>query len=84
MLKDEVAILQEIIDNDGDCDGFANPAICKRCPLGNKQVNGRRVNCMDYLGVHPLMEDDLLREKYIKAAEDELFRIEMEGALSED
>jgi len=85
MVEDKVEILQEIIDRHGDCEGFANPAICKRCPLGNKQVNGRKVNCMDYLGVKlDEMTEEEVFDKYENAAADELFRIEMEELLSED
>lgn len=84
MVEDKVEILQEIIDRHGDCEGFANPAICKRCPLGNKRVNGRKVNCMDYLNITPEMTQDETFDVYEKAAEDELFQIEFETALSED
>lgn len=84
MLVDKVAILQEIIDRQGDCSDIACPAVCKRCPLGNKLVNGRKVNCMDYLNITPEMRQDQISEKYAKAAEDELFEIEMEGVLSTD
>jgi hypothetical protein len=84
MVEDKVAILQEIIDRHGDCEGFARPAICSRCPLGNKRVNGRRVNCMDYLKINPDMSEDEVLEKYENAAADELFQIEMEEVLSED
>ena len=85
MVEDKVGILQEIIDRHGDCEGFANPAICKRCPLGNKQVNGRKVNCMDFLKINTLeMTEEEVFDKYEKAAEDELFRIEMEELLLED
>lgn len=84
MVEDKIAILQEIIDRYGDCEGFANPAICKRCPLGNKKVGGRKVNCMDYLNITEEMTEDEVCELYQKTAEDELFRIELEGHLSED
>ncbi len=84
MVEGKVEILQEIIDRHGDCEGFAGPAICKRCPLGNKQVNGRRVNCMDYLKITSEMTEDEVYDKYEKAAEEELFQIEMENILSED
>lgn len=82
MKLDPVSILQEVIDRDGDCEGLAGPAVCSRCPLGTKTVNGRRVNCMDYLKLVP---GELTREEqsdiYKKAAEDELFTIEMESHL---
>lgn len=84
MVEGKVEILQEIIDRHGDCEGFANPAICKRCPLGNKQVNGRKVNCMDHLKITNEMTEDEVFDKYEKAAEDELFQIEIEEILSED
>jgi hypothetical protein len=84
MVEDKVAILQEIIDRHGDCEDFAEPAICKRCPLGNKQINGRRVNCMDYLSITAEMSFDEIAAKYEDAAINELFRIEMEEVLSED
>ena len=84
MITDKLKILQEIIDRHGDCEGFAVPAICKRCPLGNKLVNGKKVNCMDYLKIYNDMTEEEVCEKYEKAAEDELFQIEMEGHLSED
>lgn len=84
MVEDKTAILQEIINRHGDCDDFAEPAICKRCPLGNKQVNGRKVNCMDLLKVTPDMLKEDADEVYEQAAEDELFRIEMEGLLLEN
>lgn len=84
MVEDKIGILQEIIDRHGDCEGFAKPAICKRCPLGNKQVNGRKVNCMDYLNITPEIPPEEVFEKYEKAAEDELFKIEFEEVLSED
>lgn len=84
MLEDKVAILQEIIDRHGDCEDFAQPAVCKRCPLGNKQINGRRVNCMDYLNIRPEMSLEEILDRYEDAAADELFSIEMEEALLED
>jgi hypothetical protein len=84
MVEDKVAILQEIIDRHGDCEGFANPSICKRCPLGNKIVNDRKVNCMDYLKVTQEMTEDEICDIYEKAAEDELFKIELEEILSQD
>ena len=79
-----MAILQEIVDRHGDCEDFAKPAICKRCPLGNKQRDGRRVNCMDYLNIHPDMSTEEILAKYEDAATEELFKIEMDAALSED
>lgn len=84
MVQDKAAILQEIVDRHGDCEGFAKPAICKRCPLGNKRINDRRVNCMDYLNITPETPPEEMFEKYEKAAEDELFSMELEEALSED
>jgi hypothetical protein len=74
MIEDKLAILQEVIDRHGDCEGFAKPAICKRCPLGNKIVNGRKVNCMDYLKINTdEMTEDEIFDTYEKAAEEELF-----------
>jgi hypothetical protein len=84
MVEDKVEILQEVIDRHGDCEGFASPAVCKRCPLGNKQTNDRKVNCMDYLKITAEMTEDEICDKYEQAAADELFRIEMEELLSED
>ena len=84
MVEDKVEILQEIIDRHGDCEDFAKPAICKRCPLGNKQINGRRVNCMDYLNINQDMTVEEILTKYEDAAADELFSIGMEEALLED
>lgn len=84
MVEDKVAILQEIIDRNGDCERFASPAICKRCPLGNKRVNDRKVNCMDYLNITAELTEDETCDKYEEAAADELFRIEIEELLSED
>jgi hypothetical protein len=84
MIEDKVAILQEVIDRHGDCEGFASPAICKRCPLGNKQVNGHKVNCMDYLNINSEMTEEEIADIYEEAAAEELFRIEFEGALLED
>jgi len=84
MVEDKKAILQTIIDHLGDCDKFTNPAICKRCPLGNKKVNGRRVNCMDYLNITEEMTEDEVCDTYEKAAEDELFQMELEDHLLED
>lgn len=85
MILDPVNILQEIIDRHGDCEGFRNPAICKRCPLGNKIVNGRKMNCMDYLGVDPSEKtEDEICDVYERAAADELMNIQMDALLSED
>ena len=84
MVEDKVGILQEIIDRRGDCEGFANPAICKRCPLGTKQINGRKVNSMDFLKINQEMTEDEVFDKYEKAAEEELFSLEMEELLSAD
>ena len=84
MIKDGTAILQEVIDRHGDCEGLASPAICKRCPLGNKRINGKRVNCMDYLKIDSDMTDDEIYDKYEDAAVEELFRIELEELLLED
>jgi hypothetical protein len=84
MIEDKAAILQEIIDRHGDCEDFAKPAICKRCPLGNKQIDGRRVNCMDYLKINQDMTLDEILSKYEDAAADELFNMGIEEVLSED
>ena len=84
MVEDKAAILQEIIDRNGDCEDFAKPAICKRCPLGNKQIDGRRVNCMDYLNINPDMSIEEVLTKYEDAAADELFNMGIEEALLED
>lgn len=83
MLTDPQEILQEVIDNDGDCSDFAQPAICKRCPLGRKKVNGRTVNCMDYLNIDIEMPEEAVREIYKNAAREELFTMELENLLSE-
>lgn len=84
MVKDKAAILQEIVDHYGDCNEFATPAICKRCPLGNKRINGRKVNCMDFLKITEEMHDDEVCDIYQRAAEDELFGLELEEHLLED
>lgn len=84
MLTDPVAILQEIIDFDGDCEAFSGPAICKRCPLGNKRIDGKRVSCLDYLNRQHNVEQKSAEEinaLYKTAAEEELFTIELEKAL---
>lgn len=83
MLTDPKLILQEVIDQDGDCSDFACPAVCKRCPLGSKRIDGRRVNCMDYLNVDIELPEEVKRDIYKKAAEEELFTIELEEILSE-
>lgn len=84
MVEEKIAILQEIIDHYGDCTSFAKPSICKRCPLGNKRVNERKVNCMDFLNVTEEMTEDDICDLYQKAAEEELFKMELESFLSED
>lgn len=85
MLEDKQKILQAIIDHTGDCGLFATTAICKRCPLGNKRVDGRRVNCMDYLNIDTsTMEHEEVCDIYEKAAEEELFSLTLEDHLSED
>lgn len=83
MLTNKIEILQEIVDRDGDCDTFAVPAICKRCPLGNKIVNGRKANCMDFLNISIDMASEQVDEIYKKAAEEEIFAINLEEHLSE-
>jgi hypothetical protein len=81
VLTKPLDILQEIIDRDGDCEDFAGPAVCKRCPLGNKTVDGRRVNCMDFLRITEQMTSEQIEEIYKQAAQEELFRIELEEIL---
>lgn len=84
MVEDKLKILQEIVDRHGNCEGFAKPAICKRCPLGNKIVKGRKVNCMDFLNITEEMTDDEVCDKYENAASEEIFKIQLEEILSED
>lgn len=85
MIEDPLKILQEIIDRHGDCEGLAGPAVCKRCPLGNKKKpDGNKMNCMDYLGVGWEMDEDERSEIYERAAADELLNIEFDRILSED
>lgn len=81
MLTDPKEILQEIITQDGDCSGIAGPAVCKRCPLGGKRVDGRRLNCMDYLNIQHEMPEEEMLEIYKKAAQEELFTVELEELL---
>jgi hypothetical protein len=86
MVLDPEAILQAIIDRNGDCEGFTTPALCKRCPLGNKRnAKGDRVNCLDYLAIDPsVLTEDELFDKYEQAAAEELLNIQMDNLLSED
>lgn len=84
MPDDKSEILQKIIDHLGDCDLFTTPDICKRCPLGNKRVNGRRVNCMDYLKVNEEMNHDQICDVYLDAAEKELCDVEFEKMLNSE
>ena len=84
MFSKKQEILQAIIDHTGDCDLFTNPAICKRCPLGNKRVEGRRVNCLDYLKIDRQLEHNEVCDIYEKAAEEELFLMSLEEVLSEE
>ena len=84
MLTDPVAILQEIIDQDGDCESWATPTVCKRCPLGGKRIDGRRLNCQDYINRQRSLAGktvEEVREAYVSAAEEELFAIELESHL---
>ncbi len=83
MQFDPVAILQEVIDRDGDCEGFANPSVCKRCPLGNKRIDGHRVSCVDYLKANT-MDPERAKEVYVNAAKEEILAIELENLLSEE
>lgn len=84
MLTDPVAILQEIIDQDGSCEDLACATVCKRCPLGGKRLDGKRLSCDDYIRLHHNI-DNMLREEvdtiYKTAAEEELFAIELEKLL---
>lgn len=84
MVKDPVEILQKIVESLGDCESFTRNEICKLCPLGNKIVNGRKVNCADYLKVrHSEMTEDEIMDIYEKAAAEELLNIQMDNLLSE-
>lgn len=82
LMTDPEAILQRIIDDNGDCDSWATPETCKNCPLGNKQLDGKKVNCLDYLGInlfrHAGQDAAAL---YKRAAEDELFNLKFNGIL---
>lgn len=84
MLTKKQDILQAIVDHLGDCSLFTRPEICSLCPLGNKVVNGRRVNCMDYLKITPERAEEDIQDVYEKAAEEELFELALEEHLSED
>jgi hypothetical protein len=85
MKLDPVDILEAIIEADGNCNDFANPSVCKRCPLGNKRVEGKRVNCMEYVGCQVGIDSfDDINEKYKNAANDELFTIQLEAHLDDD
>lgn len=87
MALDPKAILQEIIDQDGECQHWATPAICKICPLGRKRIDGQqRLNCMDYVAwkrpdIVKTGADDLIAEAYKEIAEEELFAMELEEVL---
>lgn len=85
MLTDPSEILEEIIEQDGECERWASPAVCKRCPLGNKRVDGRRMSCADFLkhryNVDFDKNDSVVNAAYKMAAEEELFAIELEKAL---
>jgi len=80
---DKIGILQEIVDRNGDCSDFAGPAVCKRCPLGNKRIEDRRVNCMDYLKITEELTTDQVEEIYKNAAQEEIFTLELEDILLE-
>ena len=83
MKFDEVSILERIIEHHGDCELFAGPAICKRCPLGNKRIDGERVSCVDYLNVDQMTTEEA-DEVYLTAANDELFTIQLENHITDN
>jgi hypothetical protein len=84
MITDPVAILEKIVEENGDCEEWAGPPSCKKCPLGGKRVDGRRLSCMDYLdqlyGIHQKTQDEV-KAIYKRAAEEELFTIQLEELL---
>lgn len=81
MILDPVKILEEIVEREGDCDGLAGPATCKRCPLGNKSIDNKRVNCVEYVKALNASSEEA-NKIYKDAAQEELFAIELEKHLA--
>lgn len=83
---DSLEVLQKIIEWEGDCSKGADPTVCKYCPLGNKKIQDKKLNCLDYLGLHnDALEghNDIVASKTKQAAEEELFNLKMDILLAD-
>lgn len=52
-------ILKKIIESGGSCTLWANPSICRRCPMSKlkQKEDGHFLSCVDALGVSEMTEE---------------------------
>lgn len=75
------SILEKIIEEEGSCT-WANPAICRLCPLSRLQQyeSGRYISCVESLNIDGLSEEEA-DAVYKKAAIEKLADITMQEVI---
>jgi len=53
-------ILIKIIEEEGSCTKWADPSICRQCPLSKlrRKTNGTFLSCVEALGVQEMTEEE--------------------------
>lgn len=57
---EKMDILNKIVESEGSCTNWANPSICRQCPLSKlkKKPNGTYYSCIEALGVQEMTEEE--------------------------
>lgn len=55
-----MGILTKIVENDGSCTYWANPRVCKQCPLSKlrKKADGTYLSCVEALSIEDMTEEE--------------------------
>jgi hypothetical protein len=69
MTDEQEDILVKIVENHGECAGWATRSICSKCPLSKlvQKEDGEYLSCIEAIGAQELSSIEA-NDKYIKVA----------------
>ena len=63
-------ILNKLVESDGNCDKWAKPSICRKCPLSKlkKKPSGDYLSCIEAIGAESLATEEEMNLRYKEVA----------------
>lgn len=86
MRQQERDILQQIVDNEGSCTGWANKSVCDMCPMSRlkKRPDGEYYSCFEAICSPDMVSEEEADNRYRDLAVKMLMDAEIEAILSKE